>query len=1604
MAKKIIVRLWKDGVGRTLVANSQIITIDGLGSGPIAASDFADNALTGQVNTSAQKGGFYKELRSPTWILTPVKYQVEAGSDIVLNWAVNVANTTSVLKWYAVNVNQKILYTGNGLTAKYSPGSIPSTGLTGTFRVSTSPLDVDREVEITLWNGEFNIANELARSGKIRIIAKRLTVDMPSTVAFRTPIPLTIKGYPGEFVTYTGAAGSEAAGITGNVTLDSTGTMSISDIRGGRESTPGNYGYTFDGNLTADPVNKTVTITSEGYYLLSFATDPPGMVAAGNPLVVTIRGAPNENVFYNHPGIATSSFNNASLPTNLGSDQVEPIQLLSATQSSTLVVGSLATFVFNGSISTNRLTYNVKVEALKQFDVSGASTVTQNTPYSVTVTSKANDVVNWYLSKPTIDSAYLDYYPNARAAWTAALASGTNAGTINTWIDNYHTEFGSKLGYLSRSAIDIEFNRTLSGTIPSVTDIGNGDGRIVEQITTGLLGRTSPYKFVFTSVDLKTTKELQVTVTKQFVMKVEGPDVVESGKPIEMTIYSLATDDTIKVFGTNLPGSGKLLPIVPGSGVLTVDLNPLLSAALPAGDYTFNFDSARSDVVNAGGTLYTSHSLKVIAAQGLRVIGEEYTLPNQTYSIVVRSSVGDVINITRDPITFTSTSDHAYFSLYPDVREAFRSQFIITTPVNYANKHYTEIGSKEGRVSPTDAEKYLTTDLPPTQTIQTAALVKPNSSVDYGEVTVPIGTYRYSMVNPIVLQVRGRQQQVVHDFKVSFGDGIQVFGPQTSQVESVPITIKGKQDELVTVYKITKGQDGIPTPVTNVDGTNQARRFRITRSDGYLSTDLIGDGILSLTPGADNRYYFFGDKSSGSAELSVVGADLVVQTGTALLYQGAFGSEARLEDMLGGAELPTGSVWVMFKMLGGGGGGGGTDFESLATLTPVVSAQNSAYNNTDIQPSWGQGWLNIYGIWNTDINSASFERTYNFTIATTGSYKIRFMCDNGGSVYIDGNEVLAAVTNYNRPINAYEKDINLTAGVHQIKLVGINTGGPGSLGCTIQDTANSIWFGTHALPTQTPRGRTGGRGGSAAALRGIVKITSTTTKKLIGAVGRGGGGGNGSSSGAAGGRGGSGFTLPYSAMSHGTGGDGGAAGGVGSSGGGGGGGGSSLLAVRLISGQEISIAAAGGGGGGGGASWIPNNLTEPANHGGGGITGSSLIPVYKEVTQQSDGSYTAAAATGSGTLPVTLRSSGEAGQTASVDGGGGGGSGQGYISTADAAATAGVKTGVSGGAGGSDSVSDGGAGTSGTALINAGLVWQAKEYLAGKVGTISPNDYIGHRDFYGHGGTDQGGNGRNGAISVYWTNSIAAPTDWGLLPEFPPVTLEGINAVPIGDPAINVTVDLPGGISLNGYWSSGGDYKNVYIKIFGDGRMEWGKDGQVTQADFLWCKIDGKAAGNNIASMYRMRFTPLTGTFTYPAIPGTPGRSSSWSSSSPSTNFATGGITIGSDNATLTAVRQFVPGGGVSFSGSTPGRSGIPSSSTTGHPWRGSNNVSSTTLGRSVVATFYNNTTANYYCPGAPQTNSYPNYSGTARLEIIDKDDKVLKTCSIAVNGKIHPN
>ena len=919
MAKQIIVKLWRDGVGKTLVANSQIITIDGLGSGPIAASDFADNALTGTVNTSAQRGGFYKELRSPQWILTALNKKVTAGDNITLNWAVNVANTTTVLKWYVVNVDQKILYTGKGVVTNRSVTSLPVSGLTGTFTVATSPTDVDREFEISIWNGDFGISNELARSGKITVVAKQLSVSLQQYYPFRTVIPMTIRGYPGEFVTYEGSTDSGAKGIKGNVTLDNSGQFYVADIRGGVNSSPGNYAYVFDGNITAAAVNKTLTITTEGYYLLQFTSATPSVIESGAALTVNISGAPNEVVTYT--GSTTGTLTLSAGGT--GSKEIIGTTVLN--------VGSLASWKFKGSVSANEISFSATVNALKQLNVTGTSPIAPNTAYSVTVTGKALDLVTWQITKSTIANLYLDYYETAAAAWSEAVKKGRSVNEVATFVEEYHTSIGGpKFGYLTSGAVAADYARNFSGSV-TLTDIGSGDGSSSVQLvnSSGLVGRTSPYEFSFYSAATKQTKKHSVTVSRQYIMKVEGPDSVESGKPISVTVYSASGDNTVKVTGTNLAAGGITLEPFPDTGVFVFDLNAKLSSALAAGTYTFNFDSSRSDVSNAGGASVTAMVVKVtqvIPLEVTKVVGTSATgpneiEPNETLSLTLKSSVGDVITISKE-VTAAFTATNGYFDLYPDVRSKFDAQKEITDEAIYADKHFKEIGTLEGRISPTAAKAYRDS-LEPVNPITVPALTKPSGLVDYGQAVQAIAKYRYPMSSPISLIIKGKSETVKHTFRVVYDTSLQVFAPTESQIESVPISIRSEPGDIVTALKISKGPDGIPQPLLDASGQKQMNTFNVG-SDGYVSGDLIGGTIPSLTASASNLFYFYGTKGAGTQEVTIKGASLVVLTGKAMLYlpQGDYIAPQLLS---GSAQLPNQAVWVMFKMVGGGGGGGGND-------------------------------------------------------------------------------------------------------------------------------------------------------------------------------------------------------------------------------------------------------------------------------------------------------------------------------------------------------------------------------------------------------------------------------------------------------------------------------------------------------------------------------------------------------------------------------------------------------------------------------------------------------------------------------------------------------
>jgi hypothetical protein len=121
-----------------------------------------------------------------------------------------------------------------------------------------------------------------------------------------------------------------------------------------------------------------------------------------------------------------------------------------------------------------------------------------------------------------------------------------------------------------------------------------------------------------------------------------------------------------------------------------------------------------------------------------------------------------------------------------------------------------------------------------------------------------------------------------------------------------------------------------------------------------------------------------------------------------------------------------------------------TSAELLVGNTAIARSTSSNYID----------FLNQYGVWLKNTSAATFDRTVNVYFPKTANYIITGSCDNSGAVYIDGVLVLG-ISDFGNTFNA---SVSVTAGTHSVRLLGVNSGGPGSIGVTIEGTGLSKDF------------------------------------------------------------------------------------------------------------------------------------------------------------------------------------------------------------------------------------------------------------------------------------------------------------------------------------------------------------------------------------------------------------------------------------------------------------------------------------------------------------------------------------------------------------------
>ena len=163
----------------------------------------------------------------------------------------------------------------------------------------------------------------------------------------------------------------------------------------------------------------------------------------------------------------------------------------------------------------------------------------------------------------------------------------------------------------------------------------------------------------------------------------------------------------------------------------------------------------------------------------------------------------------------------------------------------------------------------------------------------------------------------------------------------------------------------------------------------------------------------------------------------------------------------GGASVLIINNSTHYVAAGGGGGGGGS--WNRAGANAVNYNSPSAYSNFATSTNGAYvAWLNTYGIWNADIYSATFDQTFTINCPVTGTYTFVSSCDNSGTIYLDGSSILS-VPGYGA---TYTYSATVAAGVHTVRIYGSNSGGPGSIGLTVQGPMGII-FATNALPYLT---------------------------------------------------------------------------------------------------------------------------------------------------------------------------------------------------------------------------------------------------------------------------------------------------------------------------------------------------------------------------------------------------------------------------------------------------------------------------------------------------------------------------------------------------------
>lgn len=261
----------------------------------------------------------------------------------------------------------------------------------------------------------------------------------------------------------------------------------------------------------------------------------------------------------------------------------------------------------------------------------------------------------------------------------------------------------------------------------------------------------------------------------------------------------------------------------------------------------------------------------------------------------------------------------------------------------------------------------------------------------------------------------------------------------------------------------------MPTTVRSIGYSNAVQRLVWSGPNGVITAHLWGGGGGAGGSDAAGQ----GGNGSGSAytnyAFSVTAGDII--------------------DVAVGGAGTNGLSGVRNR--GGGSAGasyvGGTnllDTRTSPATPPVFPYSNSVYCS----------FLNTYGVWNSSVVSAVFDRTYTTVFPITAYYTFTVSVDNNATIFLDNVNILE-FSQYN---STGQVTVLVTAGVHNIRIYAVNTGGPGSVALVVSNTASFSGGGGGNAGTAGSSGGGGGGGGATAVFH---------NNNLVAVAGGGGGGG-----------------------------------------------------------------------------------------------------------------------------------------------------------------------------------------------------------------------------------------------------------------------------------------------------------------------------------------------------------------------------------------------------------------------------------------------------------------------------------------------------------------